>query len=463
MEITKMYDYMLSVLDKAENGPVVEEKDWDLQYINHNIKELVKKYDIGWEKDVLVPSDDALADRLYAAGRELALEVGVYCLDTKRQMKWSPDELDYILSTAPDEETIGTGDDQVTIRHRMPEENTRVTTIGGPYGTPVSEELYVPIMVSYAQERVLDYIDVASLVSTHGRPIKAGSPWEAVGCWQEAQLSFEVLEKVGRPGMPIGCAEDSPSEIGELSSCTYGGYRQTDWHHASFISELKVAYSELTKSMHYQHTKSFAHNFYNTIYGGYVGGAEGMAVAIVAGVMLMKATLNGTTFNPGPSHAHLSCNTFPKMIPSLSLGFQAISRNTKLLTSSFPRPVGGPCTKELLYESATMAVATVPAGISIMEGIQSAAGRITNHVTGLEARFLAQVAQASVGLTRKEANRLANILVPLYADKQKLGAALKGKSFTEAYDLKTIQPTAEWQGIYEEVCREVEELLGLSL
>ena len=87
MEITKMYDYMLSVLDKAENGPVVEEKDWDLQYINHNIKELVKKYDIGWEKDVLVPSDDALADRLYAAGRELALEVGVYCLDTKRQMK----------------------------------------------------------------------------------------------------------------------------------------------------------------------------------------------------------------------------------------------------------------------------------------------------------------------------------------------------------------------------------------
>ena len=68
--------------------------------------------------------------------------------------------------------------------------------------------------------------------------------------------------------------------------------------------------------------------------------------------------------------------------------------------------MGGPCTKELLYESAAIAIATVPAGISIMEGIQSAAGRITNHVTGFEARFLAQVAHASVGLTREEANRL---------------------------------------------------------
>ncbi len=463
MEKSKVYDYMLSVLDKAENGPILEEKDWDRQYINQSIKDLIKKYDIQWDKETMVPSDDALADRLFEAGMELAREVGVYCLDTKRQMKWNQAELDYILSTAPDEETIGLGDDSVTIRHRLPDTDADITTIGGPYGTPVPEELFVPIMTSYAQERDLDYIDNATLSTTHGRPIKAGSPWEAVGCWQEAQLSFEVLERVGRPGMPIGCAEDSPSEIGELATCTYNGFRQTDWHHASFISELKVAYAELTKAMHYQHTGSFAHNFYNTIYGGYVGGADGLAVAIVAGVLLMKAALNGNTFNPGPSHAHLSCSTFPAMIPALSLGFQAISRNTKLLTSSFPRPIGGPCTKELLYESAAVGIATVPSGISILEGIQSAAGRIEGHVTGLEARFLAQVGRATVGMTRAEADPLVRKLTPLYAEQQKTGIALKGKHFTEAYDLETIQPTAEWQGIYEEVCQEMEDMLGLKL
>lgn len=459
----EIYNYMLSVLDKAETGAVIDERDWDLKFINQTIKDLVKKYEIKWKKDLLVPSDDALADRLFEAGMEMAREVGVYCLDTKRQMKWSQDELDFILATAPEEETIGLGDDQVTIRHRLPDGSAPITKVGGPYGTPVPEELFVPIMVSYAQEPILDYIDVATLETTHGRPIKAGSPWEAVGCWQEAQLSFEVLERVGRQGMPIGCAEDSPSEIGELSTCTYGGYRQTDWHHASFISELKVAYAELTKSIHYQHTNSSAHNFYNTIYGGYVGGADGLAIACVAGIILMKATLNGTTFNPGPSHAHLSCNTFPAMIPSLSLAFQAISRNTKLLTSSFPRPVGGPCTKELLYEVAAMAIATVPSGASILEGIQSAVGRVAGHVTGLEARFLAQVGDACVGLSRKEADPLVQKLVPLYAEKQTMGEALAGKHFRDAYDVETVQPTAEWQGIYEEVCREIEEITGLSL
>jgi hypothetical protein len=151
------------------------------------------------------------------------------------------------------------------------------------------------------------------------------------------------------------------------------------------------------------------------------------------------------------------------MIPSLSLGFQALSRNTRLLTTSFPRPVAGPCTKELLYEAAAMAVATVPAGISVLEGIQSAAGRIEGHVTGLEAKFLAQVGHACEGLTRKEADPMVRKLVPLYAEKQQLGVAMSGKHFTEAYDVETIRPTRAWQAMYEEVCSEVETLLGITL
>jgi methylamine--corrinoid protein Co-methyltransferase len=463
MKNSGIYEYMLSVLDKTDNGPVVDEKIWDLRYISQSIKELVKKYDIYWEFGIMVPSDDSLADRLFSAGMELAREVGLYCLDTKRQMKWNQNELDYVLSQAPGQETIGTNDDSVTIRHRLPDESTPITTVGGPYGTPVPEELFVPIMVSYAQEKVLDYIDNATLTTTHGRPIKAGSPWEAVGCWQEARLSFEVLRRVGRPGMPIGCAEDSPSAIGELATTTYGGFRLTDWHHASLISELKVAYAELTKAIHYQHTGASSHNFYNSIYGGYVGGAEGLAVAIVAGVILMKAVFNGSTQNPGPSHAHLSCNTFPAMIPSLSLGFQALSRNTRLLTTSFPRPLAGPCTKELLYELAAMAIATVPAGISVLEGVQSAAGRIEGHVTGLEARFLAQVGRACQGLTRRDADQLVKKIVPNYAEKQRPGMSMEGKHFTEVYDVETIRPTREWQAIYDEVCSEMETLLGISL
>ena len=85
MKLSETYRYMLSVLDKAENGPVLEEKDWDLKYIHQAIKGLIEKYDIKWDAGTMVPSDDALADRLWEAGMELARETGVYCLETKRR------------------------------------------------------------------------------------------------------------------------------------------------------------------------------------------------------------------------------------------------------------------------------------------------------------------------------------------------------------------------------------------
>lgn len=456
------YDYLLGVLDKAENGPIIEEVDHDRQYIHKRIVELIKKYDVSWDKDTMVPADDALADRVFEAGMELARETGLYCLDSKRRMIWSQAELDGVLARAPRQVVIGQGDDMATITKRRPDENSRVAVVGGAYGTQVPEELFVPIMLSYAQEPLLDFIDNASLVTSYGRPIRAGSPWEAVGCWQEAEMSFEVVNHAGRPGIAIGCAEDSPSAIGELATTTYGAFRPTDWHHASFVSELKVTYAELIKSVHYVHTGSYAHNFYNPIYGGYVGGGQGMAIAIVAGMVLMKASLGGITQNPGPSHAHLSCDTYPDMIVSQAVAFQGLNRNTNLLTSAFVRPVGGPGTKDILYESAALTLASVPSGIALMEGVQSASGRFTAHVSGLEARFTAQIAHAAEGLTRREADPLVRRLVEKFKDKQK--SMPIGKPFNEVYDIETVQPKPEWQRIYEEVLTmDIEKELKLKL
>ncbi len=456
------YEYMLSMLEKAENGPIVDEKDWDRLYIYNTIKELIAKYDISWDKKVAgVPADDALADRVYEAGIELILKSGVYCIDTRRRMVFSQDDIDKVLGYAPKQVVIGEGSDQVTINKRVPDEASRVATVGGAYGTQVPEELYVPVMLSYAQEKSLDFVDNASLVATHGRPIRANSPWEAVGCWQEMELSFEVNRRAQRLGMPIGCAEDSPSAIGELATTTFGGFRPSDWHHASFVSELKTSYNELTKAVHFAHTHSFAHNFYNPIYGGFVGAGPGMAVAISAGMILMKACFGGVTDNPGPSHAHLSCDTFPDMITSQALAFQALNRNTNLLTSSFVRPVGGPGTKDILYETAALTIASVPSGIALMEGVQSATGRFTAHVSGLEARFMAEVAQAATHLTRKEADPIVKKLVAKFETSQK--EMRIGKPFNEVYDVETVQPLPEWQKLYEEVCQEMATEFGLPI
>lgn len=451
----------LDVLDKAENGPVVRQDEFDKKYVQEPISELIEKYDVKWNKDLLVPYDDELADRVFFAGLELAQETGVYCLDSRRQMIWSKDELDEVIATTPKQITLGVRSDSVTIKARRPEENSRIPVVGGAFGIPMREDLFVPVMLSYAQEPLIDIVSNASLLSTYGRPIRAGSPWEAVGCWQEADLSFEAIRRVGRTGIPISCAEDSPSVIGELSTTTYGGFRPTDSHHASFISELKTSYAELTKAYHFARTGSFVHTFYNPIYGGYPGGKEGLAIVMVAGLILMKACYASTTLNPGPSHAFLSCDTHPEMISALSVAFQGLSRNTDLLTSSFVRPVGGPGTKDILYESAAVTIASVPSGVAQMEGVQSAMGNNPNHCSGLEARFTAQVTHASEELSRKEANSIVKRLVEKYVDA--LNDKNVGKPFNEVYDIDTIKPTEEWQQIYNEVCKEIEEEFGLSL
>ena len=87
------YQRMLEVLDKAENGPVYDESEFDKKQIGTAIKDIIERFDIGWPTGVMVPADDALADRLFEAGLTLAEESGLLCTDTGRRMRWSRNEL----------------------------------------------------------------------------------------------------------------------------------------------------------------------------------------------------------------------------------------------------------------------------------------------------------------------------------------------------------------------------------
>ena len=227
------------------------------------------------------------------------------------------------------------------------------------------------------------------------------------------------------------------------------------------VSELKIPYSELTKAVQYARTGVVSHGFYNPILGGYAGGPEGIAVASVAGLILMRSCYGVTTMNTGPSHPTLACNTHPKMLASQALAFQAMSRNTKLLVANFVRPVGGPGTKDILYEVAAHAIASVASGISYASGVHSAMGNNASHVSGLESRFLAQAAKAAAGLSRSEANKIVTRIVDKYKDNQANRPI--GKPFDEVYDLESISPTSEWQSMYEDVCSELEKEFGLPV
>jgi methylamine--corrinoid protein Co-methyltransferase len=456
-----MIDEFVNILNKAETGPMVDINEWDQVYIYQTIKDLVKKYDIQLDvKDPGVPSDDDLADRVFEAAMDLAVQSGVYCTDTQRQMVFTREELEQVLARVPEEVQIGEGSETRVIKKRMVDQEGHVTIGGGFWGVVVPEDLLVPMTMAYAQIEENDFLCTGALRTTYGKPIRAFSPWDTLACWQEMRATFEAVERAGRPGMTVSGPNTSASAIGTVTTVTHGCVRPSDYGSVAFMSELKVSYDDLIRACHYVQTNSFAHNFYNPIYGGYAGGAEGVAVAHVAGFILMKATLFGEAFNAGPSHAHMSTNTFPPLIPAQALAHQALSRNTNITCANFTRPNAGPGEKDLLYEIAAYQLATVTSGVEIATGVQTATGRHEAHCSPLEVRFLIRAARAAEKMTRKEADPIVKKLIALYKDEQKENKI--GKAFPEVYDMESLEPTPEWQSVFDEVVEEL-DTLGLKI
>jgi methylamine--corrinoid protein Co-methyltransferase len=449
---------LLEVLNKAETGPIIDEKEFEAQLITQAIKKLIKKYDLKFDKSILVPADDDLADRVFQAGMEFAVEVGMFCQDTNRRILWTESEYLRGLESCSGKAVMGMGNDTVEINARTPESKTIPAFVGGPFGVPVPEDMFVPIMLSYAQEPLIDVIENPTIEKVYGYPVKADSPWEVLGGWREAELAFETINRAGRPGMPIGCIEISPTALAQISAASWGGVRPSDWHHVSAPSEFKTNYDLLSKTTHITRIGAHMEGYLNIIYGGFLGGAEGVAIGLAAGMIVVNQNYMGTTISASSAHPFLHSDATPESIWAQSLAFQAISRNSKMLTASLCKPAAGPGTKTLLYECAAFILSGVVSGLTVPQAAMTATGTNRCHCSGLEARFSAEVSRAAAGMSREQADEITKKLMAIYEDD--LPKKPIGQPFQEVYDLKSLQPTPEWNGIYEDV---KDELINMGV
>ena len=55
------------VIGRSETGPLVKEKEFDLR-VGQVARQMIKKYDIKYDPQNVIPADDGLADRMYQAG-----------------------------------------------------------------------------------------------------------------------------------------------------------------------------------------------------------------------------------------------------------------------------------------------------------------------------------------------------------------------------------------------------------
>ncbi len=129
----RTYTRLLDVFDRAENGAMIDEMEWDMRLVPQAVSRLIAEYDLKMKpvSETIVNQDDNLADRLYQAGLALAEQVGVYCISTNRQITFSRDEILASLEVAPVEVTLGEGNDRHVERKRRLDDPQFPTIKGG--------------------------------------------------------------------------------------------------------------------------------------------------------------------------------------------------------------------------------------------------------------------------------------------------------------------------------------------
>ena len=81
------------VVDRALNGPICAEKEFDMEILVPELARVVKKFEIQYDPQNPIPSDDDLADRVFAAAAEFYTNVGTYCIDTERRILFTHEEI----------------------------------------------------------------------------------------------------------------------------------------------------------------------------------------------------------------------------------------------------------------------------------------------------------------------------------------------------------------------------------
>jgi methylamine--corrinoid protein Co-methyltransferase len=173
----------------------------------------------------------------------------------------------------------------------------------------------------------------------------------------------------------------------------------------------------------------------------------------ILSILVLRASVH-LTF---PMDFRYGCNTSWEIMWPINVSTQAICRHSHMPMMNLTYVAAGPMTDMCFYEIAAAKIGRVASGGHIEFGGVAKAISLDTF-TPMEPKFASEVAHATAGMSRAEANDIVKQLVPKYRDR--LTSPPKGAKFQECYDWDSIEPQQEYLDLYR---RMKDELAGYGL
>ena len=191
------------VYDRFVKGKKVKVEDWDYKVIPENLTALKEKYNLKFEPGMIIPEDKDMVNRLFQAGLEMLVTTGYYCQDLGRVMHLTEEEVWEGIKKTPTKLILGEGKDIARFYPRHGNSNVKPIIQGGPTGSPISEDVFVQVMQSYAQEGIVDDLVNGVMTTIEGHPAKSKTPYEIRATMAELRAVKEARVRAARPGMGV--------------------------------------------------------------------------------------------------------------------------------------------------------------------------------------------------------------------------------------------------------------------
>jgi methylamine--corrinoid protein Co-methyltransferase len=446
---------LVEIADRMRTGPMMSGKDWDMALFK-KMSELVKEYEIRCPDDpsVWINTDDSLADAAWQAAVDFVVDVGCFCLDRERVVKFSEEEVREAIRSMQKEVVMGEGKDaRVWRQHKV--EGTEPMNVAPGHHAPFTEDLANSVVQNFAMIPRLDFLEGFNFPMIDGYDIY-GIPLEAYASKRQVAWVREGVRKAGRPGAAIVLYPISTAASSFLAAIDpVAGLRPTDGLLLSVLPDVKVQYDLITAALVYQSYGYFGISGSFGIAGGFAGGPEGAIIESLAKTIIAWIVYRDNLYYNGVEHfTHVSGGKrimFPIHF-ARSVVYQATIRNSDGIPMHWPIPVSELCTESHLEELVLRSIEATVNGANLYVPRVSRS-RMNGGQTPADAELMIEASDAAIrsGVKRDDVYQMFKpVITKLMANT----TPESGKLITECYDLQRHRPSPEYQELIGRVKKE---------